>query len=150
MCEQWLMFHLCHLLLCLYVLLHVIVVCQLCIKWEMINIHSFIHIIAKPTLANLIVIRWRSDSGDVKKFRLKGSIVHKWKNIGNLVVPRQELEVWGRRMNDSECCDAMLSYWMDHPPRHYPATWEGLYELLDDSELGQVAIELEQAVKNCI
>lgn len=108
------------------------------------------HIIAKPTLANLTVIRWRSESGEVKKFRLKGSIIHKWKDIGNLVVPRQQLEVWGRRMNDSECCDAILSYWMDHPPRHYPATWEGLYELLDDSELGEVAIELELAVRNCI
>ena len=78
------------------------------------------------------------------------SIIHKWRKIGDLVVPRQQLEVWAKRKDDEESCKAVLSYWLDHPPRYYPATWEGLYELLDDSELGQVAIELKQAVENSI
>ena len=82
----------------------------------------------------------------MEKFKLKSSIIHKWRDIGNLVVPRQQIEVWAKRKDDKECCEAVLSHWLDHPPRHYPATWEGLYELLDDSELGQVAIELKQAV----
>ena len=86
----------------------------------------------------------------MKKFKLKSSIVHKWRKIGNLVVPRQQLEVWAKRMDDEECCEAVLSHWLDHPPRHYTANWEGLYELLNDSELGQVAIELKQAVENAI
>ena len=66
------------------------------------------------------------------------------------MVPRQQLEVWARRRDDEESCRAVISYWLDHPPRHYPATWEGLYELLDDSELGQVATELKLAVDNAI
>ena len=86
----------------------------------------------------------------MEKFKLKSSIIHKWRDIGNLVVPRQQLEVWAKRKDDKECCEAVLSHWLDHPPRHYPVTWEGLYELLDDSELGQVAIELKQAVDNAI
>ena len=98
----------------------------------------------------MTVIRWKNERGEVKKFRLKNCVVHKWRKIGNLVVPRQQLEVWGKRMDDEECCEAVLSHWLDHPPRHYPATWEGLYELLDDSELGQVAIELKEAVDNAI
>ena len=77
-------------------------------------------------------------------------IVHKWRKIGNLVVPRQQPEVWAKRMDDEECCEAVLSHWLDHPPCHYPATWEGLYELLDESELGQAAVELKQAVNNAI
>ena len=56
----------------------------------------------------------------------------------------------GQEKDDEESCKAVLSYWLDHPPRYYPATWKGLYELLDDSELGQVAIELKQAVENSI
>ena len=86
----------------------------------------------------------------MKKFRLKNSIVHKWPKIGNLVVPRQQLEVWAKRMDDEECCEAVLSHWLDHPPCNYAATWEGLHKFLDDSELGQVATELKQAVNNAI
>ena len=95
-------------------------------------------------------MRWKNERGEVKKFKLKTSIIHKWRDIGNLVVPRQQLEVWLKAKDAKECCEAVLSYWLDHPPRHYPATWEGLYELLDDSELGQVATELKQAVDNAI
>ena len=111
---------------------------------------KLIFITAKPTSANLTVIRWKTKAGKEEKFKLKSSIVHKWRKIGNLVVPRQQLEVWAKRKDDEECCEAVLSHWLDHPPRRYPATWEGLYELLDDSELGQIAIELKQAVDNAI
>jgi hypothetical protein len=108
------------------------------------------HSTAKPSSANLTVITWKNDQGEVKKFRLKSSIIHKWRDIGDLVVPWQQLKVWAMRKDDKECCDAVLSHWMDHPPHHYPATWEGLYELLNDSELGQVATELKQAVDHAL
>jgi hypothetical protein len=104
--------------------------------------------VAKPTSTNLTVIRWRNERGEVKKFRLKQSIMHRWRDVGDLVVPRQLLEVWANEKDTKARCTAVLSHWLDHPPRHYPATWEGLYELLDDSELGQVATELKQAVDN--
>jgi hypothetical protein len=96
------------------------------------------------------VIRWRNERGEVKKFRLKSSIMHRWRDIGNLVVPRQLLDMWAKKWEDEDGCRAVICYWLDHPPRHYPATWEGLYELLDDSELGQVATDLKQAVDNAI
>ena len=108
------------------------------------------YFLAKPTSSNLTVIRWKNEKGEIKKFRLKQSIIHKWKSIGDLVVPRQQLEVWAKKKEDEESCRAVISYWLDHPPRHYPATWEGLYELLDDCELSQVIIELKQAVDNAI
>ena len=76
--------------------------------------------------------------------------MHKWRDIGNLVLPRQQLEVWSKRLDDKDCCEAVLCAWLDQSPHRYPATWEGLYELLDDSELGEVAIELKQAVDNAI
>ena len=78
------------------------------------------------------------------------AIIHKWRDIGNFVVAWQQLEVWAKEKDAKECCESVLSHWLDNPPCHYPATWEGLYELLDDSELGQVAIELRQAVDNAI
>ena len=87
----------------------------------------------------------------MEPFRLKTSIIHKWRDVGNLVqVPRQQLEAWAKRMDDKECCEAVLSHWLDNPPHNYPTTWEGLYVLLGDSELGQVATDLKQAVDNAI
>ena len=66
------------------------------------------------------------------------------------MLPRQQLEAWARRKDEKECCEAVISHWLDQSSRRYPATWEGLYELLDDSELGQAATELRQAVDNAI
>ena len=96
------------------------------------------------------MIGWKNERGEVKKFRLKQSIMHKWRDIGDLIVPWQQLEVWAKEKDAKECCSAVLSYWLEHSLHNYPATWEGLYELLKDSELGQVAIELKQAVDNAI
>ena len=78
--------------------------------------------------------------------------MHRWRDVGDLVVPRQLLEVWANEKDPKTRCADVLSYWMDHSTPHsrYPATWEGLYKLLDDSELGQVATELKQAVDNAI
>ena len=67
-----------------------------------------------------------------------------------MVVPPQQLEVWSKRMNDKDCCRAMLLYWLVNPPRNYPVSWEGLYELLDDCELGEMARSLKLAVDNAI
>ena len=105
---------------------------------------------AKPDSSNLTLIKWKNERGEVQEFRVKQSIFHRWRQVGDLFVPRQNLEVWGKKKTDKESCEEVLSYWLDNPPRSYPATWEGLYELLKDSELGQVAIDVKQAVDNAI
>ena len=106
----------------------------------------------RPSSANLTLIKYLKDknSKQIGYFRLKSLILHKWKDIGNLVVPRQQLDAWSRRMDDKDCCHAMLCQWLDNPPDRYPATWEGLHDLLNDSELGQVATELRCALENAI
>ena len=114
-------------------------------------LHILFTHIAKPNSANMTLIIWRDERGEEKQFRLKQSIMHRWRDVGDLVVPRQLLDVWANDNRDAKArCTAVLSYWLDHPPRHYPATWEGLYKLLDHSELGQVATELKQAVDNAV
>ena len=106
---------------------------------------------AKPNSSNLTVIKWKNKKGEMKTFKLKNSIIHKWREIGNLVaVPWQQLDAWAKRKDDKECCEAVLLYWLDNPPYLYPATWKGLYDLLEDCELGQIAINLKQAVENAI
>ena len=109
------------------------------------------HHAAKPTLSNLKKIEWKNKNGEVETLCLRDKIAHKWRAIGDLVVPREQLNEWAANgMQEEETCEAMLCYWLDHPPPKHPVTWEGLYELLEMSDLGQVASELKHAVNNAI
>ena len=87
--------------------------------------------------------------GKEQNFRLKTLIIHKWKTIGGLVrVPRPYLMVWEEERNPEKSLDKVLSYWLDNASSRYPATWEGLRQLLNDSELSEVANELMKALDN--
>ena len=101
------------------------------------------HTLLAPNCSNLTVIRWKNEKGEVKEFKLKDSVIDKLSDIGYRVVPKWPLEVWEEEKDPRERCDAVFSYWLDHPCPPYPVTWEGLYKLLDDSKLGQVATELK-------
>ena len=72
--------------------------------------------------------------------------------MGNVLeIPWQELEDWEKNKRSSQdCCDAVIHHWLSNPTEEYPATWEGLYELLEDCELGVVASKLKIAVKSAI
>ena len=102
--------------------------------------------VAKPDSANLSVIRWKNEHGEVLKFKLKSVVFHKWRKIGNLVCTRQQLDVWAKEKDAESSCEAVFSHWLDHPHPYYPVTWQGLYELLDDSELSEAAADLKKAV----
>ena len=107
--------------------------------------------VAKPDSTNLTVIRWKIEGGELKKFKLKSSVFHKWRKLGNLVqCSRQQLEVWAKEKEAEDCCEAVFTHWLDHPPYYYPVTWDGLNELLIDSELGEIAADLRIAVDNAV
>ena len=86
----------------------------------------------------------------MEKFQTKKQIFLKWREIGSLLgIPFQELEDWQRRKHSSQdCCDAVINHWLNNPTEDYPTTWEGLYDLLEDCELGEVASNLKTAVEN--
>ena len=52
------------------------------------------------------------------------------------------------RGNPEECCRAVLGQWLDNPPPDYPTTWQGLTELLEDSQLCKVASDLKKLLNN--
>ena len=107
---------------------------------------------AKPSMKSLMIFKWKNENGEVKKFRLKSLIIHEWRKIGNVVASYAQLEAWSKEFQRKaeDCCDAVLNHWLTHPPPDYPATWEGLYELLEDAELSKVAADLKIAVENAI
>ena len=72
-------------------------------------------------------------------------ISHKWRIIGEILgLPFSKLQSLAAEHRDKpeECCRAVLGHWMDNPPPDYPTTWQGLIELLEDSQLGQVVSQL--------
>ena len=44
-------------------------------------------------MTNLNMFKWRNKDGEVKIFRLKKRIFHKWRDVGDLVAPFEQLEV---------------------------------------------------------
>ena len=75
------------------------------------------------------------------------SIEYKWRTLGELLgLPFSMLESIAAEHRDKpkECCRAILGKWLDNPPPDYPTTWQGLLELLEDSQLGQVVTELRE------
>ena len=96
-------------------------------------------------IQQLALIKWKDDQGHTQKFFLKDKISHKWRDIGELTglsFPELDNISEKYRGDPKECCRAVLGQWLDNPPLDYPTTWEGLLELLEDSQLGQVVTEL--------
>ena len=109
------------------------------------------HSTAQPTLKNLQLIRWRDKNRELKKFYLKHSICIEWEKIGDLVdIPSGLLEAWGIKYREDplKCIKPVLSHWLSNPTEDYPATWEGLYQLLEDIEYSEIAKQLRQCLDN--
>ena len=98
-------------------------------------------------LHHLNLIRWKDDQGQTQRFFRKDQISPKWRDIGELIrLNYSELDTISEkyRGDPKECCRAVLGQWLDNPPPDYPTTWQGLLELLEDSQLGQVVTELRE------
>ena len=99
------------------------------------------------------MIEWRNKQGKKEKFRLKQLICHKWKSLGCLLeIPLPILLGWEKKYREDpmDSIDAVLSHWLENPTDYYPIAWEGLYRLLEDAELSQVAEDLKLVLNNAI
>ena len=96
------------------------------------------------------MIKWRDLSEETQRLHLLDEISYKWREIGEIVgMSHSVLETTMEKKNNDpkECCRAVLSQWLSNPPPDYPATWQGLIELLKDSQLCKVASDLNELVK---
>ena len=76
-------------------------------------------------------------------------IAYKWRTLGELLgLPPSRLLSLAAEHRDKpdDCCRAVLGQWLGNPPPDYPTTWQGLLELLEDSQLGQVVTELRNVL----
>ena len=92
------------------------------------------------------------EGGQKKKFNLEERVSSKWREMG--IGMSIELNTLDNIEDDkgkvSKCWQEIMKRWMDGEGESsgYPATWEGLYELLGDMGVSQVARELMKAVDN--
>ena len=94
---------------------------------------------------SLTLIKWNDDNGQTQRFYLTEKISHKWRDMGGLLeLSFSELDNISEkhRGDPKECCRAVLKEWLDDPPPNYPTTWQGLLELLEDSQLGGIVSKL--------
>ena len=100
-------------------------------------------------IQQLALIKWKDDQGQTQRFYLMEKIAYKWRTLGELLgLPFSKLQSLATEHRDKpeECCRAVLGQWLDNPPPDYPITWEGLLELLEDGQLGQIVTELRNVL----
>ena len=109
------------------------------------------HCLGRVQQKHLQLIKWVDARGKTQRFRLMEKISGEWRSIGTLVdLSFSQLDSIAAEHHHKQidCCRTVLRLWMENPPEDYPATWRGLLELLCDSELRQVATDLEDVLKN--
>ena len=115
------------------------------------------HEFAGISLKLLKLIKWMDKDGKVQKFCLVDKVTSRWESFGYLLdIPQDKLDSWKVEcLGDlAKCWIKVMNYWLvnsqilDNPgdKPEYPATWEGLYEMLEDVEYAEVAKELREAV----
>ena len=102
------------------------------------------------SLRSLLLIKWKSKERN-KQFHLVNKVSSKWQSFGiRLEIPSDRLEGWKMEClgDTAKCWMKVMEYWLSIGGvlPDYPATWEGLYLLLEDVEYTEVAAKLREIV----
>ena len=121
----------------------------------MVHCHFFYPLLAAVPLSlkTLTLLKWRNEEGRVETFRLASRVSSEWPTFGTLLDQSlDQLNHWDskHRGNSLNIWKEMMDHWLTaEGTEDYPATWEGLYSLLDDLDLPSIAAELRHAVCMC-
>ena len=101
------------------------------------------------SIGTLHLLKWVDEKGHAKSYRLVDKVSSKWRNIGSVCgLSPNQLDAWEHqyRGNTRKCWTRVMEHWLKGESEDYPATWEGLYDLLRDIEFSTVSLELDEAV----
>jgi hypothetical protein len=97
----------------------------------------------------LDLIKWEDENGVKKKLKIYSKIAHKWRQIATRLgfEPGEIESLENNHRNDYRCITAVLGRWFENArslpnASRYPKSWQGLINLLEDAELGEVAGKL--------
>ena len=99
-------------------------------------------------MKSLIILKRSDHCGAVKKFRLLKEISSKWKTFGHLT----DIKIEGIESiketcdgDNERCCERVAEEWLKREDTSdYPATWDGMQELLSDLNLHQISEKLQE------
>lgn len=103
----------------------------------------------------LSLFEWKEASdGDVKGVKIYNKAAAHWKLVAErLGFDPEQIKVIQRSnfMDDHDCVTAVFREWFANAvklPNHkkYPKKWSGLVRLLDDSDMGELAKDLQRAL----
>ena len=100
------------------------------------------------------LIKWEDGNGVIRELRIYKKVAHKWKQIATqLGLEPGEIETISIDYHGKcyECITNVLRQWFENAGNlpnasRYPKSWQGLVNLLEDVELGEIAEELKQAL----
>ena len=104
----------------------------------------------------LDLIKWEDENGVKRELRIYSKIAHKWRQIATRL-GFEPGEIDSVRKNypfdDHERVTTVLGRWFENAVNlpngsRYPKSWQGLINLLEDTELGEVARELKRALSS--
>jgi hypothetical protein len=102
------------------------------------------------SLETLTLLKWEDCQ---QTFSLEDMVSAKWMKFGLRVgLTMNRLESWEEQYNKnaSRCWLKVMGHWLNNGgTEHYPATWEGLYTLVRDCDLPEVALSLLKALEHC-
>ena len=103
-----------------------------------------------PTLAELALLKWKDEKGNVCRFKLMNLVSNVWWKTGILLGlnPAELQNIEQQSSKNEQRLALVLTQWIDndgHPPQ-YPLSWDGVYELLCDLDKNSAAEELRRAM----
>lgn len=102
------------------------------------------------SLKTLTLLKWRDEHGFEQTFRLVDKVSAEWMQFGLLLdIGMNQLKEWGdqHRGKASNCWKEVMEHWLERDGTcDYPATWEGVYDLLKDMSCSKVAEDVQKAV----
>ena len=105
-----------------------------------------------PNLDDLIVLKY-TQRGERKKIRILTEARHKWKDIASLICGDTNiisvLEQKYPNADPYECLrHIVIENFISKKPQGYSQDWNGLIELLDDVDLGNLVEKIKYALSH--
>lgn len=103
----------------------------------------------------LDLLKWEDENGTTRELKLYTKIAHKWNKIATRLgfEPGRIISIQGNYFTDDDRVIAVFGVWFENAlglsnTDKYPKSWQGLINLLNDSELSEVAIDLQRALSS--
>ena len=101
------------------------------------------------------LLKWEDENGVKRELRVYSKIAHRWRQIATRLgfgLGEIESVEENHHRNDSRIT-AVLSRWFENArslsnASRYPKSWQGLINLLEDAELGEVAEEMKKVLSS--